>query len=89
MQQQQPVQQYTITLDGKTLKSNQIHYKIEPTGTITIQEPQYVQQVPSTPAQHQTTTIRYMGWIGFWSAIDILMVFFFLKFQQQYIFSSE
>lgn len=60
VQQQQPVQQYTITLDGKTLKSNQIHYKIEPTGTITIQEPQYVQQVPSTPVQQQTTTIRYM-----------------------------
>lgn len=54
-QQQQPVQQYTITLDGKTLKSNQIHYKIEPTGAITIQEPQYVQQTPSTQTQH---TIR-------------------------------
>lgn len=55
VQQQQPVQQYTITLDGKTLKSNQIHYKIEPTGAITIQEPQYVQQTQSTPTQH---TIR-------------------------------
>lgn len=57
-QQQQPVQQYTITLDGKTLKSNQIHYKIEPTGAITIQEPQFVQQTPSTPTQQ--TTIRYV-----------------------------
>lgn len=56
MQQQQPVQQYTITLDGKTLKSNQIHYKIEPTGAITIQEPQFVQQTQSTPTQQ--TTIR-------------------------------
>lgn len=55
-QQQQPVQQYTITLDGKTLKSNQIHYKIEPSGAITIQEPQFIQQSPSTPTHH--TTIR-------------------------------
>lgn len=56
-QQQQPVQQYTITLDGKTLKTNQIHYKIEPTGTLTFQEPQYVQQTQPAPTQH--TTIRY------------------------------
>lgn len=54
-QQQQPVQQYTITLDGKTLKSNQIHYKIEPSGAITIQEP-FVQQIATTPIQQ--TTIR-------------------------------
>lgn len=55
--QQQPVQQYTITLDGKTLKSNQIHYKIEPTGAITIQDPQFVQQAQNTPTQQ--TAIRW------------------------------
>lgn len=57
-QQQQPVQQYTITLDGKTLKHNQIHYKIEPSGAITIQEPNFVQQITSQPTQQ--TTIRFV-----------------------------
>lgn len=55
-QQQQPIQQYTITLDGQTLKTNQIHYKIEPSGAISIQEP-YVQQI-AAPATTQQTTIK-------------------------------
>lgn len=57
-QQQQPLQQYTITLDGKTFKSNQIHYKIEPSGTITIQEP-FVQHI-SSPPPTPTHQIRYV-----------------------------
>lgn len=55
-QQQQPIQQYTITLDGSQLKTNQIHYKIEPSGAISIQEP-YVQQI-TTPATTQQTAIK-------------------------------
>lgn len=56
-QHQQPIQQYTITLDGQTLKTNQIHYKIEPSGAISIQEP-YVQQI-TTPATTQQTQIKW------------------------------
>lgn len=40
--QQQPQQQYTITLDGQTVR-NQIHYKIEPAGqTISLQPNQTI-----------------------------------------------
>lgn len=56
--QQQPIQQYTITLDGQTLKTNQIHYKIEPSGAISIQEP-YVQQI-TTPVNTQQTAIKWV-----------------------------
>lgn len=77
-QQQQPVQQYTITLDGKTLKSNQIHYKIEPSGAITIQEP-YVQQITTAPAQQ--TTIRLVIHFSSLTLISILSFRPFLSFQ--------
>lgn len=73
-QQQQPVQQYTITLDGKTFKSNQIHYKIEPTGTITIQEP-FVQQITSTPPATPTQQIRYNRISVIKLAIDLIELF--------------
>lgn len=75
-QQQQPVQQYTITLDGKTFKSNQIHYKIEPTGTITIQEP-FVQQITSTPPATPTQQIRYNRMVNIELAINFFILFFY------------
>lgn len=59
---QQPQQQYTITLDGQTYKSNQIHYKIEPAmnNMITTQQHQPMQQIhiQQEPQQLQVIPIQ-------------------------------
>lgn len=36
--------QYTITLDGQTIKTNQIHYKIEPAKPVTQDQQQQTSQ---------------------------------------------
>lgn len=47
----QQTPQYTITLDGQTIKSNQIHYKIEAAKPIVAEQQQ--SQTFATPVSYQ------------------------------------
>ena len=52
-QQQTMTPQYTITLDGQTIKANQIHYKIEPAKPlVTVQDQQQPQQTQTYSQQN-------------------------------------
>lgn len=55
----QQTPQYTITLDGQTIKTNQIHYKIEAAKSVTEQQQSQTFTTPVSYQKYVYARIRY------------------------------